>query len=145
MTGSKPPSSSFPEKRNFVRYALWFPVTLCPVVSGDPARPARREVWAICRDASAGGMLVSAAAPLDAHQPVTARFRLAIDGEEHIAEGEVVRAEANDGELMLAFPFRVGLKFVPPLVDLPNELRERLGLGPDADDATAAEESGGQR
>ena len=116
--GSVPPDS-FPEKRGFRRYALWFPVTL---------RTPDGEVWAICRDASAGGFQISSATPLSVKTTLTARFRVAKSSTERVVEAQVVRSETNEGELMLAFPFRLGLRFTAPVPELPDELAEHVGL-----------------
>ena len=55
------------DKRNFHRFKIWFPITL--VV-------AKSEVWAICRDASSGGLLVSTEAPLAIGTKLVARFKV---------------------------------------------------------------------
>jgi hypothetical protein len=113
---SMPPPSSepFPEKRTFRRYALWFPVTL--MAEG-------REVWAICRDASAGGFLVSSVMPLDEGTNVLAAFRVDPNGKaDRTVKATVVRHTANDGDLVLAFPYRLGLRFDEPVPDLPADL-----------------------
>lgn len=118
---SAPPPSSglFPEKRTFRRYSLWFPVTL--LAEG-------REVWAICRDASAGGILVSSVMPLPAGTKVTAKFRVApVGAEERTASAVVVRNTTNDGDLVLAFPYRLGLRFDQPLPELPQDLEQHAG------------------
>jgi hypothetical protein len=38
------------EKRSHNRYSLWFPVTI---------DASSRQVWAVCKDVSAGGILIS--------------------------------------------------------------------------------------
>lgn len=116
-----PPASSevFPEKRTFKRYALWFPVTL--VADG-------REIWAICRDASAGGILVSSVLPLEPGTKVVARFRVAPEGaSERSLDAVVVRATTNEGDLVLAFPHRLGLRFLSPVPELPADLERHSG------------------
>lgn len=120
---SSSPPDSFPEKRTFRRYALWFPVTLVP--SSEDL--GRAEVWAICRDASAGGMLVSSATLVTVGTKVSARFRVAQHEKERVVDALVIRSESNDGELMLAFPFRIGLRFTTPILDLPDELAHQPG------------------
>lgn len=117
VESAPPPSSGlFPEKRTFRRYSLWFPVTL--LADG-------REVWAICRDASAGGILVSSAAPLEPGTRVIATFRVAPEGApERTASAVVVRSAINEGELVLAFPHRLGLRFDHPLPELPQDLEQ---------------------
>lgn len=122
MSSSSLPPEGLPDKRTFQRYTLWFPITLVPQTD------APGEVWAICRDASAGGILVSSAALVPVGTMIEARFRVAPHGvEERIVEAAVVRCEANDGELMLAFPFRLALRFTTPIPELPKELTAQLG------------------
>lgn len=117
---SSPPPSSFSEKRSYQRYRLWFPVTL---TTED------REIWAICRDASAGGIQVSSVLPLTRGTRVKARFRVsATDTRGRNVRAEIIRSESNDGELLLAFPFRLGLRFEHPLPELPEELAQHAGL-----------------
>lgn len=115
---------SFSEQRAFVRYALWFPVTLTTPEHGD--------VWAICRDASASGLLVSSIVAFPKGTLVEARFRVTPDPEsaERIAQAEVVRVEMNDGDLVLAFPHRLALRFVTAIAELPGELATRVGFEP---------------
>ena len=104
-----------PERRSFVRYVLWFPVTI---------DSQGTKIASICRDASPGGMLVSAAAMLAAGGQVTCQFRLSVDSPEELAiTGKVIRSERNADELELVFPFRVGITFDPPRTDLEEQLR----------------------
>jgi hypothetical protein len=118
---SRPPDS-FPEKRTFQRYALWFPVTLT-------TRDTNAEVWAICRDASAGGIQISSQTPVAVGTKVSARFRISRrDTKERAIDASIVRSETNDGELMLAFPFRLGLRFTSPVPELPEELADQVGI-----------------
>jgi hypothetical protein len=120
-SNSPPSDSDFPEKRTFRRYALWFPVTLLPKQHG------MAEVWAICRDASAGGILVSSVTLLPVGAELATRFRVAPHGvAERVVEATVVRSELNDGDLMLAFPFRLGLRFTSPVPELPEELARQM-------------------
>jgi hypothetical protein len=116
LSPSYPPDSS--EKRTFRRFALWFPVTLTA---------GTQLIWAICRDASAGGIQVSSVLPLALGTKVAARFRISPkDALERNVEATVVRSDSNDGELMLAFPFRLGLRFVTALPELPTELDDQI-------------------
>ena len=104
------------EKRIYERYPIWFPVTLAVDADG-------REVWAICRDASPGGVLVSAAAPLDVGTKLVARFRVSPDiRTERAVHAKVVRQELTSDELMLAFPYRAALEFTETVPDLLSEL-----------------------
>jgi hypothetical protein len=102
------------EKRFYQRYKIWFPVTLH---LGD------KEVWAICRDASPGGVLLSAALPIEVGAHVKAYFKVTPKSKaERAIEAKVVRQEDSVGELMLAFPFRTALEFAQPVPDLLDEL-----------------------
>jgi hypothetical protein len=115
---------SFPEKRTFLRYPRWFPVTLTALGDRPDDDAAANPIGAICRDASAGGIQVSSLVPFDVGTKVEARFRISRrpDCPEHVAAASVVRSDTNDDELMLAFPFRLGLRFVTPIPELPEEL-----------------------
>jgi PilZ domain-containing protein len=129
---SSPPShapDSHPDRRSFRRYALWFPVTL--MATRTDAAEGGREVWAICRDASAGGLQLSSVSPLAVGTSVTARFRVSPNvATERAVEATIVRSESNDGDLMLAFPYRLGLRFGEPIPELPQELADQIGLEP---------------
>jgi hypothetical protein len=120
---SLPPPDSFPEKRTFLRYALWFPVTL--IVEGKDGE-ADAEYWSICRDASPGGIQVSSLTLIPIGTVVSACFRVAPHGApERSIEATVVRSETSDDELMLAFPFRLGLRFTTPVPELLDELERQ--------------------
>jgi len=102
------------EKRTYQRYKIWFPVTILI---------GKREVWAICRDASSGGFLLSAESPVEVGQNVRARFKVSPRARaERMVSAKVVRTEASVGELMLAFPYRAALEFTKPVPDLLDEL-----------------------
>jgi hypothetical protein len=107
------------DRRAFSRYAVWFPVT---VVSED------EQVGAICRDASAGGLLVSSTRLLSVGSKVAVRFRVSVrSAVDWNVDAEVVRSEMNQGDMTLAFPFRLGIRFLSPLAELPIQLRDELG------------------
>lgn len=102
------------EKRNYHRFKIWFPVTLIT---------EQGEVWAICRDASSGGFLLSAESPLEVGLEVQARFKVSPRARtERTIKAKVVRHEASVGELMLAFPYRAALEFTAPVHDLLDDL-----------------------
>jgi hypothetical protein len=83
----------------------------------------RKEIWAICRDASSGGFLLSAESPLDVGAKVTARFKVSPRARiERTVIAKVVRTEASVGELMLAFPYRAALEFEKAVPDLLDDL-----------------------
>ena len=109
------------DKRSYRRYEIWFPVTL-----ERPAAPeAERAVWAICRDASPGGILVSSMLPLHLHESCRVRFRLRPDEPtEHIVTGSVVRAERSVDEVALAFPYRTAVEFTTSEDTLLEELEK---------------------
>lgn len=104
------------DRRTHERYPIWFPVTV---------ESEGHHVWAICRDASGGGVLVSAIAPLDAGREVKLSFRLSANEPDRVVAAKVVRGIDNDDELLLAFPYRVALEFVEQDESFPVALRER--------------------
>lgn len=112
MISSRPPGS--PEKRSYQRYTIWFPLTL---------KLPDREIWAICRDASPGGVLISAVTPLEKGTKLELHFRVTPgNDQERIVPASVVRQELNRDELVLAFPYRLALEFTSPMQDLLDEL-----------------------
>lgn len=125
MSSSERPPDSFPEKRTFLRYPRWFPVTLT-AIGENPEDILSASIGAICRDASAGGIQVSSLVPFETGTRVEARFRISRreDSPEHVVAAAVVRSETNDDELMLAFPFRLALRFLTPIPELPQELAD---------------------
>ena len=109
------------DRRTHHRYPLWFPVTV--------ERKDGKPVWSICRDASAGGVLISAVAPLEIGETVTLAFRLGLKESERHIDARVIRTIDNDDELLLAFPFRLALEFVERDDTLPDALARRAALG----------------
>ena len=111
------------ERRNYVRYVLWFPVTL--LTSSGP-------IGAICRDVSPGGMLLSCGSVVPTDSITTCRFRLSLDAtEEFVVRGHVLRADRNQDDLELVFPFRIAIEFDTPRPDIEEMLRhaqDRLRL-----------------
>jgi hypothetical protein len=102
------------EKRNYRRYDVWFPVTL---------DVAGLEVWAICRDASSAGVLISSVSAIAVGTVVSARFKVSREVErERTILASVVRSEVNADALVLAFPHRVALAFECPVPELVDEL-----------------------
>jgi PilZ domain len=93
------------EKRLHERYALWFPVT----VDVDS-----RKVWAVCRDASAGGILVTGSAELKIGEVVTLSFRVSADGQERRVSGRIVRVEPPNDEPRAVWPYKVAIEFLEP-------------------------------
>lgn len=102
------------DKRSYHRFKIWFPITL---------DIDTREVWAICRDASSGGLLVSAESTLDVGTKLVARFKVSPRARaERVLDATVVRQGASVGELMLAFPYRAAVEFTKPVHDLLDDL-----------------------
>ena len=129
------------EKRVYVRYVRWFPVTLSPAEGTGPVRSSSRpppsdagvpsskrlgsgKIGAICRDASTGGMLVSSPVLLETDRRITCSFRISLqDSIDFSIEGRVVRGERNVDDLELVFPFRIAISFEPPLPDIEERLK----------------------
>ncbi len=93
------------EKRSFDRYALWFPVTI---------DASTRQVWAVCKDVSVGGILISGSAGLAVGDVVTLTFRVSPDAEERRLSGRIVRVDAPDGSPWAAWPHRMAIEFLEP-------------------------------
>ncbi len=103
-----------PERRIYERYVIWFPVTL---------RAGDEEIGTICRDASTGGLMVSSPIQLKPKTPVVCGFRLSIESHTDVsAAGVVVRVERNDGDMVLAFPYRLAIGFDPARPDIEEML-----------------------
>ena len=118
------------EKRSFDRYALWFPVTVDAVSPGGASPSMRSDggepkngdghlpLWAVCRDASAGGLLLAGSHPLEVGAAVTVRFRVSPEGAERKISGRVVRVELSDDNPRSVWPYRVAVEFLEPDVAL---------------------------
>lgn len=105
-----------PERRIYQRYVIWFPVTL---------RAGDEEVGTICRDASSGGLLVSSPIQLKPRTPVVCAFRLSVQSHIDVSSGGVVlRVERNEGDMVLAFPYRLAIGFDPARPDIEEMLRD---------------------
>jgi hypothetical protein len=92
------------DRRSFRRYTVWFPVTL---------DAETRKVFAIARDASPKGILISATTPLEVGASVMVTFRVAPDDEqERQVVGRVVRIEPADEENPWGvWPHRMAVEF----------------------------------
>jgi hypothetical protein len=98
------------EKRSYQRRCIWFPVTL---------NAGRSDVWAVARDAGAGGILISSAGALDVGTEVTLTFRVAPnDPSERSVKGKVVRFEPHRNDGGGAWPHRIAVEFSRPLPEL---------------------------
>jgi len=94
------------EKRSHARYTLWFPVT----VDADSSK-----VWAVCRDASAGGILVTGSAELKVGEVVTLSFRVsAEEEEERRISGRIVRVERSEENPRIVWPYKIAIEFLEP-------------------------------
>ncbi|HLK41224.1 MAG TPA: PilZ domain-containing protein [Polyangiaceae bacterium] len=93
------------EKRSHARYTLWFPVTVDAV---------SRQVWAVCRDASAGGILLTCSQGLRVGQEVTITFRVSPESPVRRILGRIVRTEAPDDNPWSVWPYRMAIEFVEP-------------------------------
>jgi len=93
------------EKRAFSRYSLWFPVT----IDG----PSRR-VWAVCKDASAGGILISGSEGLSVGDVVKVSFRVSPEAAERVLSGRIVRVDAPDDSPRAVWSHRMAIEFIEP-------------------------------
>jgi hypothetical protein len=107
------------ERRSHQRFSVWFPVTV---------EQSSERVWAICRDASGGGVLISATSPLTIGATVELKFRLSATEPDRIFPATVLRMLDNDDELLLAFPFRIALEFKERDDSFPDELNRRAEI-----------------
>jgi hypothetical protein len=104
-----------PERRIYERYVIWFPVTL---------RADDAEIGTICRDASSGGLMVSSPIQLKPKTPVVCAVRLTIESHVDVSlAGVVLRVDRNEGDLVLAFPYRLAIGFDPARPDIEEMLR----------------------
>jgi hypothetical protein len=95
------------EKRAYDRYDLWFPVTI---------EGPSRKVWAVCHDASAGGILVSGTEELMVGSMVTVSFRVTVnDAEEKSVRGRIVRVEGPNDDPRAVWPHRMAIEFLEPV------------------------------
>jgi hypothetical protein len=104
------------EKRGYTRYPIWFPVTV---------QAEAGEVWAVSRDASPGGILLSGATSLQIGSRVTVTFRIrADDTTEHNVAGTVVRMAPNvDDDPRGVWPHRMAIEFNEPLPEIELPLK----------------------
>lgn len=93
------------DKRQHERHALWFPVTV-DVATG--------QVWAVCKDASAGGVLISGSQSLDVGEAVTVVFRVTPDSPERRIAGRIVRVEPPDESPRAVWLHRMAIEFLEP-------------------------------
>jgi hypothetical protein len=93
------------EKRSFSRYALWFPVTV---------DSSSHQVWAVCNDVSAGGIMISGSTELRIGDMVTVSFRVSPEESERRLPGRIVRVEPRDDDPRAVWPHRMAIEFLEP-------------------------------
>jgi PilZ domain-containing protein len=93
------------EKRSYSRYALWFPVTI---------DSSSRQVWAVCNDVGAAGILISGSTELKIGDVVTVAFRVSPEGPERKMSGRIVRVEPRDDDPRTVWPHRMAIEFIEP-------------------------------
>jgi len=109
------------EKRAFDRHCIWFPVS----VETDT-----RQVWAVCRDIGAGGILISSAGALEVGAAVTVTLRVAPDDpRERRVEGRIVRTEPHYEDGGGTWPHRLAIEFLEPMPEL-QSLVEKWSMPP---------------
>jgi hypothetical protein len=103
------------DKRAFERHCIWFPVS----VEADS-----RQMWAVCRDIGAGGILISSAGTIEVGAAVTLTFRGAPDAaHERKVEGRIVRIEPFKDDGGGTWPHRLGIEFLEPMPELDSLLK----------------------
>lgn len=93
------------DKRNYSRYTLWFPVTV---------DAASHQVWAVCKDVSAGGILISGTSQMSIGDIVTVSFRVAPDAEERRMVGRIVRVESPESDPRTVWSHKMAIEFLEP-------------------------------
>jgi hypothetical protein len=111
------------DKRSFTRYSLWFPVTV-----DSPSG----KVWAVCKDVSAGGILISGSDGLKIGDSVTLTFRVSPDTEERQMSGRIVRVEVPDETPRLVWPHRMAVEFHEPDATLQSSFARASSRPPPA-------------
>jgi hypothetical protein len=94
------------EKRSYDRYSLWFPVT----VDGASGR-----VWAVCKDASAGGILISGTQGLNVGDAVTVSFRVSPDDDPRAVWSHRMAIEFAEPDTTLQSSFTRASSRPPPM------------------------------
>jgi hypothetical protein len=109
------------EKRAFDRHCIWFPVSI---------EAGSRQVWAVCRDIGAGGILISSAGALEVGATVTLTVRVAPDDpSERKVEGRIVRVEPHHDDGGGTWPHRIAIEFLKPMPEI-ESLLEKWVLPP---------------
>jgi hypothetical protein len=111
------------EKRTFTRYSLWFPVTIDTPTG---------QVWAVCNDVSAGGILISGSNRLQIGDSVTLTFRVSPETEERQMTGRIVRVDHTDDSPRVVWPHRMAIEFVEPDATLQSSFARASSRPPPA-------------
>jgi hypothetical protein len=112
------------EKRAYSRYSLWFPVT----IEADASR-----VWAVCRDASAGGILISGSDSLSVGDQVIVNFRTSADDTADVRiAGHIVRVDPPDEDPRSVWPHRMAIEFAEPVPELERLFKRASSRPPPA-------------
>jgi hypothetical protein len=97
------------DRRAHQRYCLWFPVEVDATNGGT---------FAICRDASSGGILIESARGLEVDAEVEVTFRVTMDSEPRKVRGRIVRMEQGDDAPRAVWTHRVAIAFHEPQAEL---------------------------
>jgi hypothetical protein len=111
------------DKRSHARYALWFPVTV---------DAATRQTWAVCKDVSVGGILISGASPLGVGETVTLTFRVTPDAEERHMTGRIMRLERPDPDPRNVWSYKMAVEFLEPDATLQSSFARASSRPPPA-------------
>ena len=109
------------DRRAHARYCLWFPV----VVERGGAR-----LWAVCHDASSGGLYVACASELDVGAEITVSFQVGPDEPQRSARGKVVRIESPSDNPRDPWTCRMAIEFAEPIPELQSLFRLRSAPPP---------------
>ncbi|MFO0677682.1 MAG: PilZ domain-containing protein [Polyangiaceae bacterium] len=116
------------DKRVHSRFKLWFPVTL---VYG------KKQVWAMCRDASAGGMSIASSAHVNVGSSVTLRFRVSPSEEkDRVATGKVLRVVLDADDPDGTWPHHIAIAFDAPIEELAGVFQARATEPPPGPDSS---------
>lgn len=90
------------ERRQQIRYKIWFPVQVAADELG---------ALAMTHNVGTGGMLLASPATLEAGQRVKVTFVIPPSGGQHTLEARVVRVDKNPEDPEGAWPNRIALEF----------------------------------
>lgn len=118
----RPRYAALVQRRDHVRYQIWFPVQL--------GSDSQTKI-AMTHNTSAGGMLVALASQLSVGELVVVTFRLPPGEIEHRLTGRVMRLEPNLRDPEGAWPYRAAIAFdevSPQLQPCLEEAAARFGV-----------------